>query len=488
MLSLVDLRTYPQMKTNLRFNVFGTVDELAYEISRIFRIPPSKLRLFINNIELSKSNVPVIDYINTNSESVSPLSLKRASSSSAASSSNSPTIVYYTLKNASKRNNISPLIRGNKGDLPSPLLLSLIHSISQGFDIGYVPKLTLDGSGGTYFLASPAHKRHYIGVFKPSSQEPFCEDNPRGLVSTNDDVEMRAGVSPGSSAVREVAAFLIDASSIVKANVPPTCMVEVTHDLFKESNNNIGSLQVYKRNDGVSSDVASCKFIKSQVWSIALLDMRILNLDRHDANLLIKRRKDSLYDLIPIDHGYCLPTGRINIGWCDWCWWDWPYIREDLQDDFINNAISGFCDNNTTLQSLLLSPKALWNMKIVETTLLVGLKKRRNLYVLSRFIAREDLDIISGLEECIAEVNDQMKKSTNRKKIEQIDEISSVAVSPSVSKFWKRDIYKLEKESSSFELSFDNNDCDDYDENNMFFFSQEDRYFKLLESVVENRI
>lgn len=33
------------------------------------------------------------------------------------------------------------------------------------------------------------------------------------------------------------------------------------------------------------------------------------------------------YELIPIDHGLCL-SDELVIDWCDWCWLDWPQVKE----------------------------------------------------------------------------------------------------------------------------------------------------------------
>ena len=66
-------------------------------------------------------------------------------------------------------------------------------------------------------------------------------------------------------------------------------------------------------------------FSYSEVHKIAILDMRIVNTDRHDANILVQKilhkcaPEESAargeeektgrveYRLIPIDHGMCLP-------------------------------------------------------------------------------------------------------------------------------------------------------------------------------------
>ena len=65
---------------------------------------------------------------------------------------------------------------------------------------------------------------------------------------------------------------------------------------------------------------------------------RLLNLDRNDANILVKMEHtdpqpgvrwedhEPEVKLIPIDHGYCLPS-TLNVGWCDWVWYEWPQAK-----------------------------------------------------------------------------------------------------------------------------------------------------------------
>jgi hypothetical protein len=33
--------------------------------------------------------------------------------------------------------------------------------------------------------------------------------------------------------------------------------------------------------------------------------------------------------LVPIDHGYSMPD-NLEIAWCDWCWFEWPQIHEQI--------------------------------------------------------------------------------------------------------------------------------------------------------------
>jgi hypothetical protein len=73
-----------------------------------------------------------------------------------------------------------------------------------------------------------------------------------------------------------------------------------------------GSLQYYVESEGPISDFSTSRFPKDEIHKIAILDLRILNLDRNDGNLLVKIKTDKktdkkVYTVVPIDHGLCIP-------------------------------------------------------------------------------------------------------------------------------------------------------------------------------------
>lgn len=69
----------------------------------------------------------------------------------------------------------------------------------------------------------------------------------------------------------------------------------------------IGSLQRLVPNDGCVEDISCSKFSDFEVQKIALLDLRILNDDRHEGNILFRRESSDNIVLIPIDHGLSIP-------------------------------------------------------------------------------------------------------------------------------------------------------------------------------------
>lgn len=84
--------------------------------------------------------------------------------------------------------------------------------------------------------------------------------------------------------------------------------------------------------------------------AVCVRGRRLLNLDRNDANILVKMEHtdpppgvrwedhEPEVKLIPIDHGYCLPS-TLNVGWCDWVWYEWPQAKVRPPAVFVGDAL-----------------------------------------------------------------------------------------------------------------------------------------------------
>ena len=69
-----------------------------------------------------------------------------------------------------------------------------------------------------------------------------------------------------------------------------------------------------------------------------------MNLDRNDANILVKRKRNSGYfwndskvdyfHLIPIDHGYSIPD-TFEVNELAWCWQDWKQVKEPWDERLV---------------------------------------------------------------------------------------------------------------------------------------------------------
>jgi hypothetical protein len=182
-------------------------------------------------------------------------------------------------------------------------------------------------------------EKENVAIFKPIDEEPYAPNNPRGHQGPFGSQTFRPGVLSGESCIREVAAYLLDHKGF--AGVPPTTFVEVIHSSLKyvrftglevtsdfyydvlstlitpvnldESKNplnktkemaanmsslslshlqtggtdsqigvKLGSLQMFIKSKGAVENYGSDKFPKDEVHKIAILDLRILNLDRNE--------------------------------------------------------------------------------------------------------------------------------------------------------------------------------------------------------------
>ncbi|KAK7838417.1 phosphatidylinositol 4-kinase gamma 5 [Quercus suber] len=147
---------------------------------------------------------------------------------------------------------------------------------------------------------------------------------------------------------RDQSAFLLDYDHF--ANVPPTALVKITHSIFnvndgvngnkphkKNQVSKIASLQQYISHDFDASDHGTSSFPVAAVHRIGILDIRIFNTDRHAGNLLV-RKLDGVgrfgqVELIPIDHGLCLPE-TLEDPYFEWIHWPQasiPFTEDELQ-------------------------------------------------------------------------------------------------------------------------------------------------------------
>jgi len=278
--------------------------------------------------------------------------------------------------------------------------------------LGKCPSLSLDGTGGTYFL--PDTQGQPVTVFKPLDEEPFACNNPRGpafaLPFGEDDgsTRMRAGIPPGASCFREVAAYLLDTCH--HAGVPQTTLAEAMHPRFsyrdRQLKPKLGSLQKFSPSDGVAEDFSSSLFPATEVHKIAILDLRLLNCDRNAGNILVRQAKEpdkASLTLVPIDHGYCLPD-LLEIGWCDWCWLDWPQAKQPLSPDakhHILHVIDPEEDARAVRERFGMSKKVATLVKLSGMLLQEGVRSGLSLYEVASLVVRQDLtgDAMGHLEQ-----------------------------------------------------------------------------------------
>ena len=78
----------------------------------------------------------------------------------------------------------------------------------------------------------------------------------------------------------------------------------------------------------MAGDFGSSRFSDSEIHKIGILDIRILNCDRNDANILIQQVSgNSEIQLIPIDHGLSLPD-NLEIYEESIAWMNYPQAKK----------------------------------------------------------------------------------------------------------------------------------------------------------------
>ncbi|TMW58478.1 hypothetical protein Poli38472_010037 [Pythium oligandrum] len=447
-----DFRDPLERKKKLILRPWASIKDIKDQLQVVFNVPSNVQKLYYQGRELKNAhnlqecgiyqdNV-VIDFVarrahnlallyTGENEEVDNALTKTASAKSAGGSSRllngkSSSSLRSTASTSSTSSSSSTTRRDMPGVNIHPYgahllpvsLMKIMHQALQGLALGLAPVLAMDGTGGTYFLKDPSHRN--VGCFKPQDEEPFGPNNPRGLVGELGQSGLRRGILSGEACERELAAYMLDRDHF--AGVPATSLVEARHPVFKYQGGDrlhfkMGSLQEFVRHDDVASDIAPSQFSTHQVHKIVLLDMRLLNTDRNDANILVRKRRTATtppqveYELIPIDHGYCLPQ-FLEIAWCDWCWYNWPQLSKPLsaEDRAYVLELNPVEDTERLSRKIPLRRACRRNMIIAGTLVQKGVKANLVLYDIAKIMCRDDLDTPSTLERMCIDAFHQLQK------------------------------------------------------------------------------
>lgn len=290
-----------------------------------------------------------------------PLLLTRGLYRSSSTPCLSPNVTDGSLKLKESRNQPFEIVGGQNC---SPSLKRLIRETAKAIESGVQPHPASGGLGGAYYFRN--RKGESAAIVKPTDEEPFAPNNPKGFVGkTLGQPGLKRSIRVGETGVREVAAYLLDHNHF--ANVPSTVLVKAAHPIFNVNPSNsqivrregsssavpvskICSYQQFVKHDFDASEHGTSRFPVSQVHRIGILDVRILNTDRHAGNILVRQSKSedaqklsggaawerSLADevvLIPIDHGLCLPENLEDpyFEWLHWPQASLPFSDEEIQ-------------------------------------------------------------------------------------------------------------------------------------------------------------
>ncbi len=239
----------------------------------------------------------------------------------------------------------------------TPGVKRLVKSVERGLLACQEPEAAEQGLGGTYFFCNESGRK--VAIVKPCDEEPLAPNNPKGFVGRQlGDLGLKPTVRVGEAAMREVAAYLLDHDHFAK--VPHTAFVRVAHPIFHiaeasapapfarlDSSEDVvvvgegdlqlklGSMQEFVAHDCDTSELGPSRFSTRDVHRIGLLDIRLFNTDRHAGNMLVRKPRqqgssmnlsaltrlvDAQYELVPIDHGFCLPEA-LEAPYFEWLYW-----------------------------------------------------------------------------------------------------------------------------------------------------------------------
>ncbi|CAM9366562.1 unnamed protein product, partial [Ectocarpus fasciculatus] len=248
---------------------------------------------------------------------------------------------------------------------------------------GVTPTLSEGAMGGTYFLRD-AWSQHICVVFKPADEEPFAPNNPYNAVEAAGRFHRayKGNIFPGFGMYRELVAFSLDHGG---AGVPATQLAKVRHRSFRSTENcshnyKIGSVQSYVRDIECSAeDMGPGMFHSDDIQRVALLDIRLCNLDRHPGNLLVCHSKAVLgggkLRLVPIDHGYCLPH-VLHLSETNFCWLYWPQaaapVSEELREYIMNLDADKDCSVVHSLVGAAISDQYMLTLRVCTMLLQKG--------------------------------------------------------------------------------------------------------------------
>ncbi|KAK9724819.1 hypothetical protein RND81_05G100600 [Saponaria officinalis] len=319
---------------------------------------------------------------------------------------------------------LEPLIINPKVELPL-VIRQLIRNTLSGLDRGNCPIRSSEGCGGAYFMPDTAGEE-YTSVFKPVDEEPMAANNPNGLPESKDGEGLKKGTRVGEGALREVAAYVLDHPKTGHrspyhndrgfAGVPPTAMVKCLHGSFHHpdgydgslKNLKIGSLQMYMKNIGSCEDMGPSAFPVEEVHKISVLDIRLANADRHAGNILVTKDSQGQISLIPIDHGYCLPSKLED---CTFDWLYWPQARHPFSPETISYIKSLDAEEDIKLLKLHgwdLPPECARLFRVSTMLLKKGAERGLTPFAIGSIMCRETLKKESVIELIVREAEEAL--------------------------------------------------------------------------------
>lgn len=212
---------------------------------------------------------------------------------------------------------------------------------------------------------------------------------------------MQAFSHPGESYIREVAAFQLDFGNW--AGVPETAFAWSKHPSYAGGDWKRGSIQAFAESVGTIEqlNLDLRKISAESVHRIGLFDLRILNQDRNDGNLLVMKSKckDGV-KLTPIDHGHSLST--VGILAEEIIWMRCPQAHEKFSGETLQyiEMLSGDRDA-ALLQFLGLPAFVRATVRTMVTFLQMATKAGMTLYQIGEQVYRKEEATPSSMEDVL---------------------------------------------------------------------------------------
>ena len=232
------------------------------------------------------------------------------------------------------------IVRGS-----GPPVHALVVEVAIAMASGVHPMPLPSGLGGAYVFCNQSGNN--IAVAKPVDEEPLALNNPKGLGGQMlGQPGLKSSIRIGETGTRELAAYLLDHGGF--AGVPPTALVKFSHASFfvNDAANvpphmpKLASLQRFIGHGFDAGELGPSFFSVASVHQIGILDIRLLNLDRHAGNMLVMKHDHKngfvpgvVADLVPIDHGFCLPEWLDDpyFEWLHWPQASIPFSESELE-------------------------------------------------------------------------------------------------------------------------------------------------------------
>mmetsp|Transcript_119538 Transcript_119538/g.178581 ORF Transcript_119538/g.178581 Transcript_119538/m.178581 type:complete len:808 (+) Transcript_119538:625-3048(+) len=261
-------------------------------------------------------------------------------------------------------------------------------------------------TGGTYLMRNSKGKP--TAIFKPMDEEPYAPANPKGFTgSMHVESDMRSGIPVGGGAARECAAYLLDHGGF--SDIPSTAMLRISHSTLQASADaevelKVGSLQRFEEHQCTVEDVGTSTFPVDLVHAIGVFDVRVYNMDRNSDNILyVPATADAKPRLVPIDHGYILPS-LTHLEEVEACWLHWPQSKQPFGEATLAYIaeLSAEADTELLRSTLALAEESLQTLSLGTTLLKKGAAAGLTLHDIGTLMTRARYDEPSAVERVVA--------------------------------------------------------------------------------------